>query len=244
MIVWLNGPFGVGKSSTAAQLASLLPKARFVDPERLGGVLHFTIGWLRPGDFQNLWVWRRGTVLLTRWAARRGTVVVVPMSVLRPSVLDELMRGLRRHGHAVHHVHWTRPPTFSEPGSHPTSTPSWPPTSCDVWATASPRNRTTPPSPPPGPHPPRRHPHHQHQHSTAPITTTTAAAHGTPPAQTRQTIHKRHHVCHPVQGAAMGSRAVWRSVSGVRLRLVATCCRCHGRRGRRPAPLCRAARRE
>jgi adenylylsulfate kinase-like enzyme len=33
VIVWLNGAFGMGKTTTAAELLSLLPDARQFDPE-------------------------------------------------------------------------------------------------------------------------------------------------------------------------------------------------------------------
>lgn len=105
MIVWLNGAFGVGKSTAAKELSWLLPgAARIHDPEVLGWVLQRTVARLQRGDFQHLTSWRRGTVLLTRWAARGDASVVVPMSVLRPDYLDDLLGGLRAHGHDVRHV--------------------------------------------------------------------------------------------------------------------------------------------
>lgn len=109
MIVWLNGAFGVGKTSAASELVGLLPRARVYDPERLGWILQRTVGLSRPGDFQHLRSWRRRTVRLIHRAARRGATVVVPMSVLRPVYVDELLAGLRAHGHEVHHVHLDTP---------------------------------------------------------------------------------------------------------------------------------------
>lgn len=58
VIVWINGVFGVGKTSTAAELVSLLPQMRVCNPERLGWFLQRTVGLLRPGDFQHLHSWR------------------------------------------------------------------------------------------------------------------------------------------------------------------------------------------
>ena len=103
MIVWLNGAFGVGKTTTARELSPLLPKARVHDPEVLGWVLQHTVGRLQRGDFQHLASWRRGTALLTRWASRNDATVIVPMSVLRPDYLDGILGDLRAHGHTVHH---------------------------------------------------------------------------------------------------------------------------------------------
>lgn len=104
MIVWLNGAFGVGKTTAAGEVAKLLPSPRVQNPELLGCVLGQTVGRLQRGDFQHLASWRRGTIALTRWAARGGATVIVPMSVLRPDYLDELLDGVRAHGHDVRHV--------------------------------------------------------------------------------------------------------------------------------------------
>lgn len=104
MIVWLNGAFGVGKTRTARELTARLPHSRIIDPEHLGWALQHTIGWMQRGDFQHLRSWRIGTVALIRTAARGGTTVVVPMSVLRPDYLDEMLDRLRDCGHEVRHV--------------------------------------------------------------------------------------------------------------------------------------------
>ena len=39
MIIWLNGAFGAGKTTTATELASLMPGARICDPEIVGYLL-------------------------------------------------------------------------------------------------------------------------------------------------------------------------------------------------------------
>ena len=39
MIIWLNGTFGCGKTSTAAELHSLVPSSRVFDPETVGYML-------------------------------------------------------------------------------------------------------------------------------------------------------------------------------------------------------------
>ena len=104
MILWLNGPFGVGKSTCTARLTQRDPRARVYDPERLGWVLQRTVGLVRPGDFQDLSVWRRGVV---RGVARRATpdrTLVVPMTLLDEGYTDEILGGLRARGHDVLHV--------------------------------------------------------------------------------------------------------------------------------------------
>jgi len=39
MIIWLNGTFGVGKTTTARELAATMPDTRLFDPEMVGYLL-------------------------------------------------------------------------------------------------------------------------------------------------------------------------------------------------------------
>jgi hypothetical protein len=97
VILWINGPFGVGKTTVARQVAN----ATVYNPEVLGGILQRTVGAFRPGDFQDLAAWRSATV---RGIARRKGAVVVPMTVLNPNYLTEMLHGLRDRGREVVHV--------------------------------------------------------------------------------------------------------------------------------------------
>ena len=86
-ILWLNGPFGVGKTT----VARLLTNRRLVDPERIGFVMRRTF-W-RGRDYQDVTLWRRLAVRQVRRAARKGPVVV-PMTIVRRDVLDEVVGTL------------------------------------------------------------------------------------------------------------------------------------------------------
>ena len=92
MIIWLNGPFGVGKTSVARELVGLIPDARIVDPERIGYVMKRTF-W-RHHDYQDVALWRRLTVRQVHRRARR-TTVIVPMTVVDPAVYAEITAGAR-----------------------------------------------------------------------------------------------------------------------------------------------------
>jgi hypothetical protein len=104
VIVWINGPFGVGKSTLAAELCRREPAARPFDPERIGWVLKRTIGLVRPGDYQDLPAWRVATVAAAAWQARGADPLVVPMTMLRRRYLEEIHGRLRLRGHDVRHV--------------------------------------------------------------------------------------------------------------------------------------------
>lgn len=106
MIAWINGPFGVGKSTVAERLAREWPGATLFDPELLGYLLRT---WTPPDvvvdDFQDLPVWRA----LVRTTARGlledlGRPLVVPMTLLHPPYHDEVVGGLVQDGIDVRHV--------------------------------------------------------------------------------------------------------------------------------------------
>ncbi|WP_437053348.1 AAA family ATPase [Streptomyces sp. enrichment culture] len=63
MIIWLNGPFGGGKTTLAAGLCRALPGAMVADPEAVGDLLRSTLAdhALRPRDYQDLPLWRQLT---------------------------------------------------------------------------------------------------------------------------------------------------------------------------------------
>ncbi|UJP39687.1 AAA family ATPase [Cellulomonas palmilytica] len=105
MILWLNGAFGVGKTTCATQLAARRPHTRTHDPEALGWWLSRTVGRVTGvSDYQDLRAWRRGTVRATSRRADGTDLVVVPMSLLDAAHADEVLGGLAARGHEVRHV--------------------------------------------------------------------------------------------------------------------------------------------
>jgi broad-specificity NMP kinase len=92
MIIWLNGPFGVGKTTTARALRQRLPNAVIADPERIGYVMKRTL-WRKP-DYQHVDVWRRLTVRQVAWASRRATAIV-PMTVVEREIFDQITGGAK-----------------------------------------------------------------------------------------------------------------------------------------------------
>lgn len=105
MLLWINGPFGVGKTQTAYVLARRLPGSFVCDPEQLGfGIQRMMPPELR-GDFQDVPLWREGVrrVLDTNLSHCDG-VIIVPMTVVNPVYFGEIVGELRRAGHQVQHV--------------------------------------------------------------------------------------------------------------------------------------------
>jgi DNA helicase HerA-like ATPase len=106
MIVWINGAFGAGKTTTARLVSRQLRDSVVVNPEKVGEMIHKVVPrHLRARDFQDEALWRH-TVreLITMVDDRALGPVIVPMTVVRADVFDELVGGLRSDGRAVLHV--------------------------------------------------------------------------------------------------------------------------------------------
>jgi 2-phosphoglycerate kinase len=83
LIIWINGPFGVGKTQTAFELHARLPNSVVFDPEELGFALRkVTPRVLQTGDFQDLPLWREFTQKAIEDVAQRfDGVIIVPMTL-------------------------------------------------------------------------------------------------------------------------------------------------------------------
>jgi len=105
VIIWLNGAFGVGKSTTGALLTQRSPRLRLFDPETVGSMLQANLGDRPVSDFQQWEPWRVLTPVVADEIARlTGQVLVVPQTVMVESRWHELERGLSQRGHEVLHV--------------------------------------------------------------------------------------------------------------------------------------------
>lgn len=100
MIVWLNGPFGGGKTTTAAELDALLPEAVVFDPESMGPPLVPTLSGIEPvSDFQDWRPWRELAVTaLTSLDRYTGRTIVAPQTVVVERYWDEITSGLAAAG--------------------------------------------------------------------------------------------------------------------------------------------------
>ncbi|MFN2416066.1 MAG: AAA family ATPase [Pyrinomonadaceae bacterium] len=102
MVVFINGSFGVGKTTVARLLRGALAGSAVYDPELFGFVLMRLAKWTtfkRPAadDFQNFRLWRRSAVCGVRLFRLlfRGPVIV-PMTFSRREYFDEVVAGVRR----------------------------------------------------------------------------------------------------------------------------------------------------
>ncbi|MFF9625327.1 AAA family ATPase [Streptomyces griseosporeus] len=104
MLLWINGPFGGGKTQTAHEIQRRLPGSVVCDPEHAGfGLRRMLPPGLR-GDFQDLVSWRQGVVeVLDLALTRHDGVVIAPMTVTDSRYFAETVGRLRELGHDVRH---------------------------------------------------------------------------------------------------------------------------------------------
>jgi predicted kinase len=108
MFVLINGAFGVGKSTVARELRSLMQRSIIFDPEWVGLALQRIPG-RRVSDFQDFASWRRLTVAGARcFGAVRGPVII-PMTFSNSAYLAEVRKGLAQSGRPVLHFCLTAP---------------------------------------------------------------------------------------------------------------------------------------
>lgn len=110
MVIFLNGSFGVGKTTAARLLVQRLPRSIVYDPEPVGVVLQRLGRAFEPiDDFQDLRVWRRWSMRLIRLVRRWRGTVVVPMAFSNESYLTEFVAHARSFDGDTFHFCLTAP---------------------------------------------------------------------------------------------------------------------------------------
>lgn len=104
MLLWINGPFGGGKTQSAYEIRARLPGSVVCDPEHVGFGLHRMTPPALRGDFQDLPAWRQGVYeVLDLALTRHDGTVIAPMTVVEPTYFREIIGRLRERGHDVRH---------------------------------------------------------------------------------------------------------------------------------------------
>jgi len=105
VIIWLNGTFGAGKTTTAALLTEKSQRLRLFDPESVGYMLRPNLTDYPVTDFRHWEPWRVLTPIVADELIRfSGRSLVAPQTVLEENYWDELEAGLSARGHEVLHV--------------------------------------------------------------------------------------------------------------------------------------------
>jgi adenylylsulfate kinase-like enzyme len=104
-IIWINGTFGAGKTTTAGTLVELTEGTRLFDPEYVGYMLRANLSDQDFTDFQQLPPWRALVpVVMDEIGRFTGHHLIAVQTVLVESYWRELEQGLRSRGHDPIHV--------------------------------------------------------------------------------------------------------------------------------------------
>ncbi len=104
VLVWINGPFGGGKTATAFELRRRVPGSVICDPEHLGFGLRRMLPPAMRTDFQSLPAWRSGVhEILDLVMRNHAGTVIVPMTLINAGYFTQIIGRLRDDGHDVRH---------------------------------------------------------------------------------------------------------------------------------------------
>jgi hypothetical protein len=102
VIIWVNGSFGAGKTTTATKLVELSPEFRLFDPEWVGYLLSNNLSDHEFTDFQQLPPWRALVPPVADEIARfTGQHLVAVQTVLVEEYWQEIEAGLIGLGHTI-----------------------------------------------------------------------------------------------------------------------------------------------
>ncbi|MFT4246151.1 MAG: AAA family ATPase [Micrococcaceae bacterium] len=106
MIIWLNGPYGSGKTTCAYELNRRLPNSHVYDPEISGfAIKRTTPKPLKHESFQDFHQWRKFNYSMLSDLAKdfKGTIIV-PMTIINSDYYDELVKQLKDDGNKLRHL--------------------------------------------------------------------------------------------------------------------------------------------
>ena len=102
MIIMINGAFGVGKTSVATELLSLMDDSMLFDPEEVGFMLRHMIAEdqklpdERTDNFQDLTMWRSLTVSVAEQLRQTyNKNLIVPMTIYNKDYFQTIFSGFK-----------------------------------------------------------------------------------------------------------------------------------------------------
>ncbi|MED5714607.1 tunicamycin resistance protein, partial [Enterobacter hormaechei] len=104
-MIWINGPFGAGKTTLAGRLRDRRPTSLIFHPEEIGFVVKETVPIPASGDYQDVPLWW-GLTIATDSEIRRNYSqdIIIPMSLVHPDYLTEILDGLRQIADQLLHI--------------------------------------------------------------------------------------------------------------------------------------------
>lgn len=92
MIIWINGPFGVGKTQVSHELCRRIPNSFIYDPENIGYIIrkNYPIE-LYKNDFQDYKIWRKiNRDILEDLNREYNGIIIIPMTIYNYDYLSEI----------------------------------------------------------------------------------------------------------------------------------------------------------
>ena len=117
MIIWLNGAWGSGKTTTAMELYKRLPGSMIYDPEEAGFFINKVLPKeLHQSDFQDFKEWREINVqLLKKLANDFDGDIIVPMTLINSLYVEEIIGELSQSNVEIYHfILETTPQTLNQ----------------------------------------------------------------------------------------------------------------------------------
>lgn len=102
MIIWINGSFGVGKTTVAEKLKEKIDKSIIYDPEKIGMFLSSTL-LTKENDFQDYKLWRTINYEMLKNLYTEFEVIIVPMTITNLQYYNEIVGRLERDGINIKH---------------------------------------------------------------------------------------------------------------------------------------------
>ena len=107
MILWINGAFGSGKTTTAYELHRKIKNSYVYDPENVGYFMWKNspkAAGLRNGDFQDIELWREMNYKLLKLISEKyDGILIVPMTLVNPEYYKEIVGRLTDDGIKIKH---------------------------------------------------------------------------------------------------------------------------------------------
>ena len=102
MIIWLNGSFGVGKTTIAENLKENMTNSIIYDPEKVGMFLYKTLPE-KKDDFQDYELWRTINYEMLKELDKQNEVIIVPMTITNLQYYNEIVGKLQKDGIKILH---------------------------------------------------------------------------------------------------------------------------------------------
>lgn len=105
MIIWLNGAYGVGKTTCASELSRRLVNSFVYDPENAGYFIRRNIPKeLYKNNFQDHKQWRAFNYEMLKYISCEYTgTIIVPMTIINRQYYEEVVQRLTDDGIFVKH---------------------------------------------------------------------------------------------------------------------------------------------